>query len=150
MADTAATVYPVFNNVFKFGIGGLASTDQQMQTPANLENFAPTIDGTMEEWTPMESEGWGESMMTGKKLSFDFSGKRTYGDAANDYIAGLAWKSGNDVVTKMEWTMPNGASLKCDVVINVKAPSGGDSTNIDKLEFTAQCKGKPVYTAPAA
>ena len=45
MTDAAkGKVYPVHNNVFKFGTAGLESTDEQMVMPADLENFAPSID----------------------------------------------------------------------------------------------------------
>ena len=68
----------------------------------------------------------------------------------NDYIAGLAWKFGQDVMTKFEWTMVSGAKLSGDVVINVTTPGGGDSTNVDTLEFEAVFYGKPTYTPAAA
>ena len=32
-------VFPVHNNQFKFGTGGLNSTEQQMVMPKDLENF---------------------------------------------------------------------------------------------------------------
>ncbi|MGN8818550.1 phage tail tube protein [Oribacterium sp. HCP28S3_H8] len=151
MAETTGKVYPVHNNVFKFGIKGLASTDVDMMMPKDLENFAPSIDGTVEEWFAMDAGGWSKAAMTGKKLSFSFKGKRSVGDPGNDYIAGLAWKFGQDVMTKFEWTMVSGAKLACDVVVNVKTPGGGDTTNIDSLEFDVQCYGKPDFTdAPAA
>ena len=40
----------------------------------------------------MDAKGWAKAAMTGKKLGFSFKGKRSVGDPANDYIAGLAWK----------------------------------------------------------
>ena len=106
-----------------------------MAVPLDLENFAPSIDGTVEEWYAMDAKGWAKAAMTGKKLGFSFKGKRSVGDPANDYIAGLAWKFGQDVMTKFEWTMVSGAKLACDVVVNVTTPGGGDTTNIDTLEF---------------
>ena len=118
--------------------------------PSDLENFAPSIDGTLEEWYAMDASGWAKSAMTGKKLSFSFKGKRSVGNAGNDYIAGLAWKFGQDVMTKFEWTMVSGAKLSGDVVINVTTPGGGDSTNVDTLEFEAVFYGKPTYTPAAA
>ena len=139
-------VFPVHNNQFKFGTGGLNSTEQQMVMPKDLENFAPTIDGTTEEWYAMDAVGWAKSAMTGKKLSISFKGKRSVGDPGNDYIAGLAWKFGQDFMTKFEWTMVSGAKLACDVVVNVTTPGGGDSTAIDALEFEVTCYGKPDFT----
>lgn len=150
MADTVGKVYPVHNNKFKFGTNGLESTEDQMVMPSDLENFAPAIDGTVEEWYSMDAGGWAKAAMTGKKLSFSFKGKRSVGDVGNDYIAGLAWKFGQDVMTKFEWEMVSGAKLTCNVVVNVTTPGGGDSTNIDTLEFEAICYGKPTFTPAAA
>ena len=151
MAESAAgKVYPVHNNVFKFGTKGRESVDEDMVMPSDLENFAPSIDGTLEEWYAMDASGWAKSAMTGKKLSFSFKGKRSVGNAGNDYIAGLAWKFGQDVITKLEWTMVSGAKLSGDFVINVTTPGGGDSTNVDTLEFEAVFYGKPTYTPAAA
>ena len=151
MAESAAgKVYPVHNNVFKFGTKGRESVDEDMVMPSDLENFAPSIDGTLEEWYAMDASGWAKSAMTGKKLSLSFKGKRSVGNAGNDYIAGLAWKFGQDVMTKFEWTMVSGAKLSGDVVINVTTPGGGDSTNVDTLEFEAVFYGKPTYTPAAA
>lgn len=148
MPDTAKT-YPVYNNKFKIGIDGLESATEDMVIIANLENFAPSIEGGIEEWNPMEAEGWGDAMMTSKKLSFSFSGKRTYGDPGNDYVAGLAWKAGNDVVTKFEWELPSSAKVTFNCIVNVSTPGGGDSNALDGLEFEVLCKGKPTFT-PAA
>ncbi len=145
---TTGKVYPVHNNKFKFGTSGLSSTEEQMVMPQDLENFAPSIDGTVEEWYAMDAGGWAKAAMTGKKLAFSFSGKRSVGDPGNDYIAGLAWKFGQDVMTKFEWEMVSGAKLTCDVVVNVTTPGGGDTTNIDSLEFEVICYGKPTYTPP--
>lgn len=139
------TVYPVFDNKFKIGTKGTSSADEDMTMIANIENFAPSIDGGLEEWNPMESEGWGDVMMTSKKLSFSFSGKRTYGDVGNDYVASLAWKTGNDVVSMFEWEFPSGAKVTFNCIVNVTTPSGGDSTGLDALEFDIMCKGKPTF-----
>ena len=47
MAEAAGKVYPVHNNEFKFGTKGMTSADEDMVVPADLENFAPSIDGTV-------------------------------------------------------------------------------------------------------
>lgn len=143
MADTPK-VYPVYDNKFRVGIDGAANADTVI---ANLTNFAPSIEGGVEEWNAMEAQGWGDAMMTNKKLGFTFQGKRTYGDPGNDFIAGLAWKSGNDVVAPFEWELPSGAKVTFDAIINVTTPAGGDSTAVDALEFEVKCKGKPTFTA---
>lgn len=142
MADMPK-VYPVYNNKFRVGINGSDAADTII---ANLTNFAPSIEGGVEEWNSMEAEGWGDAMMTSKKLSFSFQGKRTYGDPGNDFVASLAWKSGNDVVAPFEWELPSGAKVTFMAIINVTTPAGGDSTAVDALEFEVKCKGKPTFT----
>ncbi|RED34674.1 phage tail tube protein [Paenibacillus sp. VMFN-D1] len=140
-------VFPVHNNVFKIGIKGRSSAAEDMVTVKDLETFSPSIDGNTEEWTPMDQGGWVRRAVTGKGLTFSFSGKRNYGDPGNDYIAGLLIGTGQEVETKFEWTMPSGAKLTMDCVINLTQPAGGDSTNIDGLEFELLSDGKPTFTA---
>ena len=49
-----------------------------------------------------------------------------------------------------EWELPSGAKVSFDAIINVTTPAGGESTNVDALEFEVKCKGKPTFTAAAA
>ena len=53
-------------------------------------------------------------------------------------------------MTKFEWEMVSGEKLACDVVVNVTTPGGGDTTNIDTLEFEVTCYGKPTFTTAEA
>ena len=145
----AAGVFPVHNNKFKIGTAGRTSTETDMVVIKDLETFSPSIDANTEEWTPMDQEGWIRRAVTGKGLTFSFSGKRRYGDPGNDYIGGLLLGTGQEVESKFEWEMPSGAKLTMDCVVNLTAPAGGDSTNIDTLEFEVLSDGLPVFT-PAA
>ena len=114
MSTPITGVFPVHNNIFKFGVGGLDSTEQQMLTPANLENFQPHFDNTLEQWFAMEQEGWRSALLTGKGWSISFKGKRTIGDAANDYIAGLMLKIGRKACTKSRcFPMPEYLKMRC-------------------------------------
>lgn len=143
--------FPVYKNIFKIGTKGKASVAPADFVPiADMETFSPSIDGTVEEWTPMNTDGWARAIMTGKKFSVSLAGKRTSGDAGNDYVADLAWKDGLDCSTKCEWNFPSGAKLTFDCVVNVTTPGGGDSTNVDGLEFELIGDGKPVFTAAPA
>lgn len=143
----ATGVFPVHNNVFKVGTTGRASAAAAMVTIKDLETFSVSIDGNTEEWSPMDQGGWTRRAVTGKALTISFSGKRNYGDPGNDYIAGLMLGTGQAVETKFEWTLSSGAKLSMDCVINLTTPAGGDSTNIDTLEFEVLSDGKPTYTA---
>lgn len=142
-------VYPVFNNKFKISKAGRSGTDSDMVSIAEMESFSVSIDGKIEEWSAMEDEGWTKRLTTGKGLTISLSGKRCLGDPGNDYVAACAWKTGVDCDTKFEWEMPDGTKLSFDCVISVTTPGGGDSTNVDALEFDVLSHGKPTYTAAA-
>ena len=143
-ADTKGQVYPVHNN--KFFVCTTGRTGEADTIIRGLEKFAPSIDGNVESWTPMDEGGWTRNQVTGKGLTISFSGKRQYGDKGNDYIAGLMIGTGVSVQSKFKWEMPSGATLSGDCVINVTTPAGGDSTNIDSLEFELLSDGKPEFT----
>ena len=74
-------VYPVFENKFKIG-----ASAESLNTIAEMENFSVSIDGNVEEWSPMEQEGWLKRMVTGKALTISLSGKRCIGDPGNDFV----------------------------------------------------------------
>ena len=142
---TNVGVYPVFNINFKIGTKGRESTEQDMMIIKDMETFSPSIDGNIEEWTPMDTEGWVRRLSTGKGFTISLSGKRHVGDPGNDYIASLAWKSGIECSSKAEIEFPDGDKLEFNCVVNVTTPFGGDSTNVSTLEFELQSDGKPVY-----
>ena len=62
-------VFPVFENKFKVGIQGEASTESDMAIVKEMETFSVKMDGKVEEWTPMDAEGWIKRLMTGKGFS---------------------------------------------------------------------------------
>lgn len=140
-------VFPVYDIVFKIGTEGRASTAQQMAAIKDMETFTIAIDGSVEEWTPMDTEGWIRRLMTGKGFSLTLNGKRHVGDPGNDYIAGLAWASGLACSSKFEIDFPDGAKLAFDCIVNVTNPGSGDSTNVTGLECEIMSDGKPVYTS---
>jgi len=142
-------VFPVFDNVFKIGVKGRASADEDMLAIAEMESFSVSIDGNVEEWKPMEAHGWTKRMTTGKALTISMAGKLCPSDPGNAYVAGLAWASGTDCDTRFAWLFPDGSKLEFDAVVSVTAIGGGDSTSVAALEFDVMTHGKPVYT-PAA
>ena len=139
-------VYPVHGNSFKINTAGRTGTDTTLVTIADLTTFSPSIEGQNEEWFPLDQDGWARQANTGKKMSISFSGKRNYGDAGNDYIAGMMMKTGKDCETAFEWTLPNGAKLAGNCIVNLTTPAGGDTTTIDSLEFEVLIDGKPTFT----
>ena len=142
-------VYPVYKTKFKVGTKGRTSTTTDMVTIADMETFSMSIDGKVEKWTSMTTDGWEKALMTGKAFSISLKGKRNIGDEGNDYVANTTFKDGLDCSTKGEVEFPDGSTLAFDCVLDVKNNGGGDSTNVAPLEFDMIGDGKPVYT-PAA
>lgn len=146
-----AGVYPVYKIKFKVGTKGTKSQAADMKVIKDLETFSLSIDGNVEEWTPMDTDGWVRRLMTGKGFSISLNGKRHVGDDGNDYVADVAWKDGLDCSTKAEIEFPNGSKLAFDAIIDVKNVEGADSTNVAPLEFDLMSDGKPQFTpAPQA
>lgn len=141
MAKTG--VYPVYENVFKINTKG--RVEGELTSIAEMETFEVTIDGNTVEWSPLEAAGWMRRMVTGKSLTIKLTGKRHVGDEGNDYLAGLAWSTGADCNSQLEWTMPSGAKLKYDCVVNVVNPGGGESRDVAPLEVELLSDGKPTF-----
>ena len=110
-----------------------------------METFSVSFDDNVEEWTPMTTEGWVRRLKTGKGVTVSLNGKRHIGDAGNDYIASLAFLSGQKCNSQLKWNFPDGTVVEIPCVVNVTA-IGGDSTNVDPLEFECLSDGKPTIT----
>lgn len=143
-------VFPVHDNLFKINTAGRTGTETTLAIIADMTTFKVSVEGKNEEWFPLDQEGWARNANAGKKMSIALSGKRNYGDAGNDYIAGMMMKTGKDCETAFEWTLPDGSKLSGNCVINLTSPAGGDSVAIDALEFEILIDGKPTYTAAKA
>lgn len=79
-------------------------------------------------------------------ITISLKGKRNVGDAGNDFAAGLAYKTGQESEAYFEWVMPDGTTIAMEnAVVNVTA-GGGDSTNVEPLEFSVMSNGKPNIT----
>lgn len=110
----------------------------------DAESLSISIDGGVESWSPMDTKGWARNLMTAKSITINMGGKRNYGDPGNDYIAGLAFKMGQDCNSALKVTFPNGDALYVPCVINT-SELAGDSTAIDALTWSAVSDGKPEY-----
>ena len=141
-----AGVFPVFTNIFKINTGGRSALPTDLVAIKDLETFSIAINGKKENWTPMDLEGWERNAITGKSLTISFKGKRNYGDPGNDYIAQMLLATGQACQSVFSWTMPNGAKLVVDCVIDLKNPAGGDSSKMDALDFEILSDGLPIFT----
>ena len=139
-------VYPCYENQFQVGAKKDGAT-----AIADMESFSLSLDNTVEEWTPFDTEGWIRRLMTGKGITISVTGKRNVGDTGNDYVAGLAFVNGREAEGYFGWTFPGGTVVSWDAAVyNVKNIGSGDSTNVGPLEFDVMSNGKPTITLPTA
>ena len=146
MVKVTSGVFPVFDIEFKIGTKGLASTEADLVTVADMESFSLSIEGNTQTWNPMDTKGWQRALMTGKGLTISLTGKRNIGDTGNDYVASTAFKDGLDCSTTFSVNFPDGSKLSGNCVLDVKSVLGGESTDVAPLEFDMIVDGKPTFT----
>ena len=57
-------VFPVYDNAFKLGV------DKENATSiADMETFSVSFDNGVEEWSPMDHEGWQRRVLTANAIS---------------------------------------------------------------------------------
>ena len=94
-----------------------------------------------------DGDGLSSSDVTGGQIVGSFEGHRVYGDAAQDYIAGLTLKYGEDRKTNFRWTQPNGDQLEGIVTIANIAPQSGDPNAKSDFGFEIHYNGMPKFTS---
>ena len=140
MSAENSGVFPVYKNAFKVGAAKASLNDI-----ADMESFSVSFDNGIENWTPMDAEGWQRALMTAKALTITLNGKRNIGDTGNDFVAGKQFKNGHDAEGYFEWIFPDGTSVSwANAVFDVKNCGGGDATNVGALEFDVISNGKPT------
>lgn len=139
---TKTGVYPCYENQWQAG-----EKEESLNDIADMETFSVKLDNGVEEWNPYDTKGWVRRLMTAKSITISVSGKRNFGDAGNEYVAGMALKSGRDVEGFFQWTFPNGDKLLLEnAIFNITNWGAGKSTEVIPLEFDVMSNGKPTYT----
>lgn len=138
-------VYPCHENQFSVGAVGAS----QLNSIKNCTTFSVAVNGTVEEWSPYDLEGWTARLMTGKNIVISVTAKRTFGDTGNDFIADCAFAVGHTADAQFSWNFPDGTVVSFAAVVNVKSMGGGDATNVAPLEFDVMSNGKPTITLPS-
>jgi hypothetical protein len=137
-------VYEAWRNTFKVGVQGRESSESDFKEIADIESFDVSVDGNVEEWNPFTEKGWTRRLKTGSSITITVSGKRNVGDAANDYIAGLAFKTGSEATTILKWTMFDGTVITLPVVVNVTNAGTGATRDVAALEAEFLSDGAPT------
>lgn len=112
---------------------------------ADLEEFNLSVDNNIETWYSIAGGGWQNALMTARALSGSFSGKRTIGDAGNDFLDGLRYKNGAEAVADFKIEFPDDSTLEFTAVVGLTDIMGA-ATDVAPLSGDITGKGKPTYT----
>lgn len=112
---------------------------------ADLEELNLSIENNTETWYSINDGGWQNALLTGKALSGSFSGKRTLGNAGNDYLEGLRYKIGKEAEADWQIEFPDGSKLEFTAVTAL-TDILGSATDVAPLSGDLTGKGKPTFT----
>ena len=125
-------------------------TEEGTYSPiADLEELSISVENNTETWYSINDNGWQNALLTAKALSGSFSGKRTVGDAGNDYIDNLRYKIGKEAEADFKITFPDESTLEFTAVVGL-TDILGSATDVAPLSGDLTGKGKPKFTPKGA
>lgn len=92
----------------------------------------------------LDGEGFSSSDVTGGQKTIDFTGHREIGDAAQDYIVGIASDFGQARKTQFRFRDSVGAGIDGECTIVNIDDAGGDANAKKDLSFGIHINGKPT------
>lgn len=116
---------------------------------ADLTEMNLAIEGNTDEWYSIKDKGWGNALMTAKKVNGSFAGKRCLGDAGNDFLYTKAFENPSACVADWKIEFPDGSNLEFTSVVDITDLLGA-AENTAPLNGNIIGKGKPKYTPAAA
>jgi hypothetical protein len=155
-AETAHREYLLnFKNKIEIDISGntsLANSEQAEFVPlaAGISTITPAAADTTDATAYYDGEGFTDSTVTGKNITFAISGHRVFGDAAQDYVAAKFLSIGDELRTLARWTDAKGNQVLSVVTLTSIVPFGGAANAKQTFSFTLAFNGKPqAAEAPA-
>lgn len=130
-ATSATPPVWTYNRLCK-GITGMTFTENEQ----NQQNFF------------LCGEGFADNDVTGAAPELTVTGKRIVGDAAQDYVAGLQFKLGDERRTSVKVTT-GGKVITCDCTIGNITSFGGNTLDQNAFGCTIRFNGKPTVTNAA-
>ena len=112
---------------------------------ADLEEVSLTLENNTETWYSIKDGGWQNALLTAKALTGSFSGKRTLGDAGNDYLESLRYNIGKSAEADWQIEFPDGFKLEFTAVTALTDILGA-ATDVAPLSGDLTGKGKPTFT----
>lgn len=131
IGTTATTANPpvwTYSKLCK-GISGMTFSENEQ----NQQNFF------------LCGQGFADNDVTGAAPELVITGKRIVGDVAQDYVAGLQFKLGDERRSSVK-VITGGKQITCDCTIGNITSFGGNTTDQNAFGCTIRFNGKPTVT----
>lgn len=118
---------------------------------ANWERLAEGLTGgvianndVVDQTTYLDGDGFGTSDVTGGQKTVAFTGHRSIGDPAQDYIVSIASSFGDARKTQFRYRDAQGKGFEAEVTITNIEAGGGDANAKKDISFEIHANGKPT------
>lgn len=129
-----------------------AGTANYAELNEGIDNMQEQLNEIVQQYHFFADEGFGRSRVTAEQPIWTFSGRRVWGDAAQDWVFGQKYKLGDERQTdaKVEYTA-NGYdySIVFDCTIANIQELGGATEENSAISFEVHVDGKPTATKVA-
>lgn len=139
-----------FKNKLEIDVSGNSSLEEVEDTnmevlAAGISEITPAADDTTDATPYWDGEGFTDTEVTGKNITFAITGNRVFGDPAQDYVASKFLAIGDALRTVTRWTDPKGNQVEAVATLTAIVPFGGAANAKQTFSFTLALNGKPVY-----
>lgn len=148
MANILQTIYNLTPSI---GTAFTTSTWTYAELGEGIDNVAEALNEVVQQYFYLSNNGFATNHVTGQAPAYTFTGKRVFGDAAQDYIFSKKHElgTGRDSSFKLEYTdnsgeTPTTKTITCPCTIaNIQEWSGG-STDDSSISFEIRFNGQPT------
>lgn len=141
-----------FKNLLEIDINGGTDLDSDKEKAnwakllRGISTITPSAADKTDATPYWDGEGFSDTEVTGKNITFALSGHRVMGDPAQDYVASHFLDIGDKLRTLARWTDPAGNVVESVATMTSIVPFGGAADVKQTFSFTLALDGKPVYT----
>lgn len=114
-----------------------------------IENVTEALNEQVQQYFFLSDEGFGKNHITGMAPAFTFTGKRIFGDAAQDYIFSKKYALNGDRRSSFMFVWSDGTnenSVTCDCTICSVQEFSGAANDDSAISFEIRLDGHPVVS----